>query len=256
MENFIAAIPSYQRAGKQATANYLAGLGIPRSQIFIFVQTAEDRAEYQQHEDVAQIIYAPADSVTKARNNILRHFGGHANILMMDDDIAGISKLYKGELVKIETRDEFTKTMNGCFNMVNKRGAALFGIYPVHNAFFMSANISTAVTVNTVIGFPRGNLEMFDESYKTKEDIELCARLLTRGREILRYNFLAANAKHRTNAGGCYDVWHSEENRKVVARLSRQYPTILAPHHSKPDEVRVVLKDAKIPLKKNRTQKG
>lgn len=251
MENFIMAIPSYKRAERQITLEYLSGLGIPKERIYIFVQTAKDREAYKKYEDRANIVLAAANGVATARNNILRHFAGTANILMFDDDISSIGKLRNDKIVPIDTREEFAKLLNKCFNMAQKRKTPLFGLYPVHNAFFMSQSISTAVTVNTVIGFVRGHGLLFDETYKTKEDIELCARILNAGGEVLRYNFLAPNAKHRTNAGGCYDIWHSDENLKTVQRLAEAYPAILAPQTKKPHEVRVLLKDTnKIDLKK------
>ncbi len=253
MENFIMAIPSYRRSDKQITVDYLSKLGIPKERIYIFVQTAKDKEEYKRHEHKATVVLAAANGVATARNNILRHFAGTANILMMDDDISTISKLRNDKLIAIETRDEFAKLFNKCFAMAQKRKTPLFGIYPVHNAFFMSQSISTAVTVNTVIGFVRGYEMLFDESYKTKEDIELCARILDGGGEVLRYNFLAPNAKHRTNAGGCFETWHSNENVKTVERLCRKYPKILAPQCNKPHEVRVLLKDGnKIDLRKEK----
>lgn len=43
MENFIVAIPSYQRADKQETLEYFASLGVPKERIYIFVQTTADR---------------------------------------------------------------------------------------------------------------------------------------------------------------------------------------------------------------------
>jgi len=257
MESFIVAIPSYQRAEKQATVDYLSGLGIPKERIYIFVQTAKDRTEYGKYSDRANVVLAAADGIAKARNNILRHFAGAKNILMMDDDISRVSRMRKGKLVGIDTREEFAETFNRCFGMTQRRGGPLFGIYPVHNAFFMSQSISTAVTVNTVIGFLRGERLEFDESYKAKEDLELCARVLDGGRPVMRYNFLAMNAKHRTNAGGCHDAWHSDENRIAVERLCAAYPEIFAPHAKKADEVRVILKDeGKIDLAKRRKGEG
>ncbi len=255
MENFVMAIPSYRRAEKQITLDYLSGLGIPKERIYIFVQTANDREAYKKHEDRANIILTPANGVAAARNNALRYFSGATNILMFDDDVSSIGKLRGNKLVPIDTREEFAELLNKCFNMAQKRKASLFGIYPVHNAFFMSPSISTTVTVNTVIGFTKGHELLFDESYKTKEDIEMCARVLEGGGEVLRYNFLAPNAKHRTNAGGCYEIWHSDENLKTVERLSKAYPNILAPQKNKPHEARVLLRDNnRIDLRKKKKE--
>ena len=160
---------------------------------------------------------------------------------MMDDDVVGISRLRRDKLEPIISRSEFANVVNRCFATATGKGK-IFGIYPVHNAFFMSQSISTAVTVNTVIGFCRGFRCRFDESYKAKEDIELCARMLQAGEKVYRFNFLAVNAKHRTNAGGCHDIWASSENERTVKDCDT-YPDILASQTKKLDEVKVILKD-------------
>lgn len=252
MEKYIIAIPSYQRAEKQITLDYLHRLGIPRELIYIFVQTAADQAAYSQHEGRATIVYAAANSIAAARNNILKYFAGVKNIVMMDDDISAISKLNGNKLVPIENRAELADTLNRCFGVALSHNSPLFGLYPVHNAFFMSKTISTAVTVNTVLGFAKGHSIRFDESYKAKEDIELCGRIINSGGKVVRINFLAPNAKHRTNSGGCHDTWASSANRAAVERLCKAYPKIFAPHSTKPDEVRVIHKDLKINLEKGK----
>lgn len=253
MENFVIAIPSYQRAESQKTLEYMERLGVPASKVYIFVQTTQDKEEYKRYSKRANIVYAPANGIARARNNILQRLSDTANVLMMDDDISAISRLRGDKLVGVESRAEFAELFNKCFKMAAAKDSPLFGIYPVHNAFFMSHTISTAVTVNTVVGFIKGGGLVFDDSYKAKEDIELCARVLSSGRKVYRYNFMAMNAKHRTNAGGCHDTWHSGENRRTVERLSKAYPDILAPHPTKPDEVKVILKDTdKIDLKRKK----
>jgi len=248
MENFIIAIPSYNRPERQITLEYLEILNIPKDRIFTFVQTADDYEAYQKYAGMSNIILARANTVTEARNNILRHFD--CNILMLDDDIRRISIIKKGKLAPVESREMFARIINNCFDHTKRNGGKIFGIYPVYNEYFMSPTISTKVTVNTVIGFAEGFDMKFDERYKTKEDIELCSRILRNGGRVFRHNYIAVDAKHRTNSGGCYKTWHSDENEKVVKRLCITYPEILAPQSKNAQEVRVIIKDTKIPLRR------
>nr|DAN84132.1 MAG TPA: hypothetical protein [Caudoviricetes sp.] len=243
MENFIVAIPSYQRVDKQETLEYFSSLGVPKERIYIFVQTSADREQYRRYESKANIVLAAADRVARARNNILQHFGGSTNILMLDDDISTISILRGGKLVPLKTREELASNINRCFAIAKKRGAELLGLYPVYNAFFMSRTISLKATVNTAIGFVKGSNLRFDESYQTKEDIELCARILSAGGNVIRYNFLTIKPRHRTNSGGCHEVWKSGVNKESAERLCKMYPDILAPHSTRADEVKLILKD-------------
>ena len=247
-QNYVVAIPSYKRAGKQESLEYMSRNGVPKSRLYIFVQTPEDYQDYMIYSDKAQIIYAKADGVAAARNNILRFFGGKENILMLDDDISTFGILKNGKIEVVEGEKELSELITRCFETARKAKAPVFGFYPVYNDFFMSNSISTKVTVNTVLGFTAGNLIFLDESYRAKEDIELCARLLSYGKNILRFNFLAPKAKHRTNKGGCSDLWKGDANIDTVKRLCITYPYVLAPHATKSNEVRVILKDKKIKL--------
>lgn len=248
MEKFIMAIPSYQRAEAQGTLEYLAGMGIEKDRIYIFVQTESDMAAYQRYRDRCNVIYAPADGIAKARNNILRHFKGQKDIFMLDDDVGYIGRLRGGSISPIQEKEEFEETIGRCFEQARKKAAPIWGVYPVNNAFFMQRSISTKVTVNTAVGFTKGQVLCFNETFTAKEDIELCARVLHAGGTIIRYNFLSVNAKHRTNPGGCYEAWHSTAHKATVARLCKMYPDILAVNSRKPNEVRMILKDRKIQL--------
>ena len=244
------AIPSYQRSEAQVTLKYLCGIGIPKERIYVFVQTEHDYKKYQKYEDRCSVIFAPADGVAKARNNILRYFKGQQDILMLDDDVSYLGRLHVDKIAPIKKAEEFDETIGKCFEQTRRFMAPMFGVYPVNNAFFMQRSISTKVTVNTVVGFLRGQILTFNETFSAKEDIELCARVLHEGKSILRYNFLSVNAKHRTNVGGCYEAWHSTAQKETVTRLCRMYPDILAPNNTKPNEVRMVLKDRKIHIGK------
>lgn len=205
MEKFIIAIPSYQRAETQGTLKYLSDMGVEKDRVFIFVQTEQDYEKYQRYVDKCGVIYAKADGIAKARNNILRHFKGVHDIFMLDDDVNYIGQL-KGDTIKpISDKETFDRTIGKCFEQARRAAAPLWGVYPVNNAFFMQRSISTKVTVNTAVGFPKGQILTFNETFSAKEDIELCARVLNNGKPILRYNFLSVNAKHRTNAGGCFE---------------------------------------------------
>ena len=249
MEEFIVGIPSYKRAKSQGTLAYMNGMGVPKDRIFIFVQTKDDETAYtENYGDKANIIYAPANGVAQARNNILNYFGGKENILMLDDDIAHIGRL-REQLDPINTREEFCETINRCFKEAKARRALLFGVYPVYNDFYMSRTITERTTVNTLLGIPSGFSLRFDDTYRAKEDIELCGRILSNGGNILRYDFLAVEAKHRTNDGGCKEIWASEMHQNTVKRLCHKYPTIFAPQKNKPQEVRLKFKSKKTKLK-------
>lgn len=242
MENFAIAIPSYRRSESQESLKLLKKLGIQKDRIFIFVQTDEDYKKYSHnYAEDCSIILRHATNVAQARNNILDYFiseYGKIDILMLDDDITKFG-IFEEKLEEIENKEDFDRIFEKCFEIANKRNVPLFGVYPIYNAFYMDKSITTKTTVNTLLGFTKKNSHRFNETYDAKEDIELCGRILSRGKEVLRFDFLAIEAKHRTNEGGTKEIWKSDKHEKTVKRLCLAYPNIFAPKKNNPKEVRM-----------------
>ena len=249
MTSFIAAIPSYKRPNEQLTLKYLKQLGLQKNEIYIFVQTESDLKAYtEKYNADATIVFKEAHTVAQARNNILSFFDGRQNVLMFDDDVKRLAILKNNKLAEITDGETFRHLCSTCFETVRGKGQ-IFGVYPCYNAYFMENSISTKVTVNTVLGFVEGYKLRMNDRTQTKEDIELCGKILAGGGNVFRFNHVCVDAKHRTNDGGCKEVWESPENRKAVANLCFMYPDIFAPKKNNPNEVRLVCKDKKIRIK-------
>ena len=246
MGNVKYCIPSYKRAEKQETLAFLRSMGVPAEDIFIFVQTEDDHISYEnRYGSLCNIVFVPAEGVAEARNNILEFFGDRENILMMDDDVSSFAVGSKGKkFVEIQAA-QFESVVKRMFDINAQLHGRMFGMYPVWNEFFMSNDISTKVTVNTVLGFPKGFSLRFNEKYKAKEDIELCGRILSSGGRVVRFNNIAYKAKHRTNPGGAYDAWHSDINKRLSSELELIYPDVFSVKSNNPNEVRLVKRDEK-----------
>lgn len=236
------AIPSYLRSDKQETVDYLRSVGIPKERIYVFVQTEDDYSKYKAaHGDKCEIIYREADSVPKARNNILRFFKKEKNILMMDDDVSRFETGSKeSRLEELESPDTVIASL---FDITKRLHGQIFGLYPVDNNFFMKDSVCMKKPVNTVIGFPKGFPLLFDESYIAKEDIELCGRIMDMGGSIVRFNNITFKARHRTNDGGCKDVWKSGVNAMYAKQLTMTYPDIYAVKGNNRQEIRTIVAD-------------
>lgn len=246
---FLYTIPSYNRANRQITVHYLNEIGINKERIYVFVQTEEDKRKYEEIIGTkATLILRKASRGVEARNNILNALSNSYNLMMFDDDIRAIGELKGGKIEKIADGQRMDALFSKCFNMCNKTKTDIFGIYPVYNEFFMEGTISTKSPINTVFGFAKGFKERYNENYDTKEDAEMCARILFKGKNILRFNFLAVDADHRKTKDGYIDDWHQEENIRCVKRLLVDYPTIYEAQKNKPWEVRSIIKDKKIKL--------
>ena len=239
-------IPSYKRAEKQETLDFLLRMGVNPEQIYIIVQTNDDYKEYKnRYGSVCNVVYEPADGVSAARNNVLNLLIDKDDLLMMDDDVSSFAVGSKGKkFVEIQAA-QFESVVKRMFDINAQLHGRMFGMYPVWNEFFMSNDISTKVTVNTVLGFPKGFPLRFNEKYKAKEDIELCGRILSSGGRVVRFNNIAYKAKHRTNPGGAYDAWHSDINKRLSSELELIYPDVFSVKSNNPNEVRLVKRDEK-----------
>lgn len=248
-DNFLYVIPSYNRATKQVTVKYLEGIGIKKDRIAVFVQTESDRKEYEETiGEKAQIYFRKANRVAEARNNVLSTLADECNLIMLDDDVKAIGELKQEAIVKIDSGERMDELFTKCFNVCKKTKTALFGVYPVYNPFFMERTISTKSPINTVFGFTKGFKNKYDERYDTKEDAALCAKILSSGGSILRFNFLAVDADHRKTKDGYIDDWHQEENVRCVKNLVLEFPEVYKAQKNKPWEVRTIIKDKKIKL--------
>lgn len=234
-------IPSYKRHDRQDTLKWLLSVGIPRTDIYLFVQTEEDYGLYKQYEESCHLIYKEAQTLPNARNNILDYFQGSYDIVMLDDDISALSCGSKEQkLVDITSHEKVMEVFETMFAITRRLHGSLCGFYPVHNNFFMQDSIDTKKPVNTIIGFPRGFNSRFDVNFIAKEDIELCGRVLASNGKIIRLNNISFNAKHRTNQGGANDVWKSGVNKEYAEVLEQMYPEIYAVQKNNPEEVRTV----------------
>lgn len=229
------AIPSYKRAEKQRTLNMLVNLGYEKEDIVIATQTKQDYEEYsERYGEQCTIIFREANTVTGNRNTLLDYFDKGQWLIMLDDDIEGIYRLAGKKLVKVETKKELDEMFTDFFEYTEKNNGKMWGVYPVKNAYFMNNTINKKNIINSCLGII--NDFRFDENYKAKEDIELCCRYIANGYNVIRFNFITYDVKHKQK-GGCYETWKTDENEKVAVRLVTKYPKLLKMNTKRKGEV-------------------
>lgn len=231
-------VPSYHRSNEQLTIDYLSSLGI--DEVYLSVQNKEDAENYQKYADkVKTIIYREGSNVSDNRNAILDYFPKNACIVQFDDDIKNISTLQvidgKNKLNPILDGKTFKKLFEKMFKVAIRRGGKIFGVYPVSNAFFMKQVIrDVALVEGTVIGIVNSNLR-FNSNYPLKEDYAFSCEHINRYGSSYRFDFVTANAKHRTK-GGCKDFWDTEQEN-VFKRFIKQYGKLVKPNPTRKNEI-------------------
>jgi hypothetical protein len=230
-------IPSYLRSAEQSTAKMLSAIGIPRERIVISTQNEADRVAYEEKwSDISTIIFRPGRCVSDNRNTILEYCRPGERLVMLDDDISSFRALAGGGKLRNLTGEEFVAFCEKSFSYCADYRAAAWGLYPVENAFYMSRKVALdALLIGTTLGLIVQDKFRFDADIMVKEDYEYCCKIISSGQHTLRFNHIAAHAKHRTNKGGCHDHWGGNES--AAKKLLMKYPDIVRENPRRPGEL-------------------
>lgn len=236
---YIFQIPSYNRIGKQSTVKMLHEWGIPKDAIWIGVHDEQAKSDYE--EDIgefATIINCNINNVGGKRNHLLSMAKNGQKVVIFDDDVQRIQWLdRKGEIHDIESGEQFQRLLDYCFSFASKCSSVLWGTYPVVNPYFMSYTIDVNnILICTFMGIVAGTFN-FKEDTIIKEDMELCLRNMASGMNVVRFNFIVADAKHRTQ-GGAYDEWKSGIDDSISKDLCRKYPSLVSYSKSNASKLR------------------
>lgn len=220
-------IPTYKR-DEVKTLSWLSKV-FSRDEIIIATQRQEDYDRISaRYGDVATVIFGEANCVGGNRNNILRHCEGigERECLMLDDDVRNVLIWQSKKRSRRLTPDEVRATAAHCFELARANNAKLWGTAPVPNPFFQNAQVwKQALLTGTMYGVCDTSLR-FDESYRIKEDMELCIRVLSQGYNVLRFNALGVEAAHKSK-GGCDEWWNGHWDERCTTMLAQSYPMMI-----------------------------
>lgn len=240
IEPLVFAIPSYKRAFEQLTLDYLAKLGVPRDMIVMSVQTQDDLEAYRAagiEARVSKLIYRKGSCVGDNRNNLLDNIPEGTYVVMMDDDIKTLVRLDGKRLRPVDTYADFMRVIVRGFTAAAVNFSVGFGLYPTDNAYYMSNSIThRTVADGMFLGLVNTKMR-YNASFKTKEDYELCCRIIREYGAFPRLNMYATRAKSRSR-GGCEEFWADAEGRISTARrLVSMYPDLLTMNPRREGEV-------------------
>mgnify|MGYP006408863109 FL=1 len=140
------AIPSYKRADIliKKTLPLLKIYGIEDTEIDIFVATNEEYDIYKEALDNDMNIIVGEVGMGNIRLFMAGYYNEGEEIVYIDDDIEKIERLFIVEgKKKIEPIADLRYIIDEGFRLCKSHNMKNWGIYPVHNAFFMSDKVST-----------------------------------------------------------------------------------------------------------------
>lgn len=237
MSEIVYCIPTYKRENLP-TLDMLRAAGVDRDRILVSTQTEEDFGVIcHRYFKYCTPLYREGKCVGDNRNYLMERCGqeGYNKIVMLDDDIKSID-IVSGKKNRPLTPQELEPTFAYCFAQAKRHNAPLWGLYPVNNAFFQrTRTLRRSILIGTVMGITDNTLR-YDETYRIKEDYELCCRVMAQGRNCMRFDVLSANAAHKSR-GGCKDEWNKQSRIVYAHLLAEKYPTLIA-LSNKPGEVK------------------
>lgn len=232
-------IISYHRAEKQKTLDFLTGNGVRKEDIILALNDEADIEPYTaRYAERAKIIFGKKNNAAGNRNNILDAVKPGTRIVLMDDDVKGISKWRNtgkkyGEMQACSFGD-FERVVEKGFSLCEAYGSNIFGFYPTENSMFISQTLQADGEYSIDRLFQGGCVgmivseERFDERVPVCDDYEYIVRQISRRRGVIRINTHAAiKEKDFSTKGGCYEAYQNGAQKKALMMIARKYPHIV-----------------------------
>jgi hypothetical protein len=227
---YIVAIPSYDRpdAIVQKSLKTLSDGGVPKNLVNIFVANKSEEKRYKT--TIPSHLYGKIVvgkiGITEQRKYIIKYYPENQFIVSIDDDVEGLfKKVSDKELKKITDVHKF---FADAFKTLKKENLYIWGIYPVHNPFFMKNKTTTDLKfiIGTLYGFINRKTNTIQPSskIKEKEDYEQSIKYFMKDGGVVRFNDVTIKAKKHAPGGLGITEGRLEENRVAAEYLEKTYP--------------------------------
>lgn len=236
-KSYVVAIPSYNRpdAIVQKSLKTLSDGGVPSNVVHIFVANKAEEKRYKNaipKEMYGKIVVGKI-GITEQRKFIVNHYAENQAIVSIDDDVEGLfKKVSDKELKKISNVHKF---FSDAFTTLKKENLYIWGIYPVHNPFFMKNKTTTDLKfiIGTLYGFINRKTKTVQPSsqIKEKEDYEQSIKYFIKDGGVVRYNDVTIKAKKHAPGGLGVTEGRLDANRFAAEYLEKKYPGYVSVFH-------------------------
>jgi cellulose synthase/poly-beta-1,6-N-acetylglucosamine synthase-like glycosyltransferase len=248
------AIPSYKRQNIliNKTLKMLKQYGIENNEIDVFVANDEERNNYQKVLDDNINIIVGVVGMDKIRMFMSNYYDEGKEIVYIDDDIEKVERLVIVDgKKKLEEVDDLRKVIEEGFNLCKTNQYQNWGIYPVHNAFFMNDKVST--DLKYIIGAFYGVIN--DRECETRivshgEDYERTMRYYLKYNGVIRFNNYTIKTKYFSK-GGMSAEFNNEREKYIdeeINKLKEHYPDMMTIKKKK-NYNNPVLRDRRLKIK-------
>ena len=220
-------IPTYERYQtiSDKTLRVIDESTIPNSWVSIFVANQQQQELYKQHIDSkwhSQIIIGKL-GLRNQRNYITRYYNKDDWIVEFDDDLRSISQM----VLSIDTKkkelqpiSDLHKVILHGFSTCLQHNSQLWGVYPIHNAFFMTRKYS--IDLRLLVGPMWGKINDPDLllTIDEKEDTERTIQYYQQYGSVIRLNYISIDTTYYKTMGG---MQAEKKDRKQEALQSALY---------------------------------
>jgi len=229
------AVPSYKRYDCETVKLFSEEL----FDITLFVNDEQEKAEYEKFNKV-KVVATNTKGITPARNAILSYYKPQDEVVMADDDIKSIQYLDpSGKKLIDATQGQISELCQRGFAECKRLGTKLWGVYPVHNAFYMAhKNTYYNFVIGSFCGVIISDLRC-DVNMRVKEDYDFTMAHIFKFGKVVRFDSWTVNARHYTNKGGCVEDRNGKKDIDTTAMeyLIKKYGRLIRKNPRREGEV-------------------
>jgi hypothetical protein len=231
--DYAIAIPSYNRVDgiQKKTLSTLKHYKIEPSRIYIFVNTDEQKKEYEEKipKDMYGKIIASKQpkGIMNVRNFVSDYFPMNKHYISMDDDVLGFKEVRGEKLVDIK---DLRALIKKGFDLCKEHNYTLWGLYPVANAFYMKSKDEYTTDLRFIVGGFVGIINKRRRVHLNyKDDYERSLEAYKKDGGVIRFNHIAVKHSVYSKQGGVgLDQKERLDKSKADANwLMKKYPGLV-----------------------------
>lgn len=242
-------VPSYRRHEtlRDKTLALLAERHVDPEGIHVWVADDDEREVYLETLRPGSYgrIRVGKPGMGAIRNCITEAYPKGAKLVMLDDDVSDVKQRVNAKVT--EPVEDLRPFFAEAFAYAEMVGASLWGVYPVHNAMFMKAKITT--DLRYIVGCMWGKVNDPEADYQRvtlddKEDFERTIRHYLHDGAVVRFSNVAPITRYYKEPGGMQVERTPERVEESALYLVREYPDLCSLNTTKKSgHVEVRLKD-------------
>lgn len=229
MTGWTVAIPTFRRPEtlRDKTLATLARAGVDPAKITVWCSDPAEVDVYGRTLTPGTYgrIEAGEEGVGPNRNRIIEANIGR-RVLYCDDDLRAIDQRASAKRLKPVT--DLPALVDRAFEVSARAGARLWGVYPVHNPFYMAPKVTT--DLRYIIGCLYGVDVHGDEcelvTMEDKEDFERSIRCYLADGATVRLEFVAPETRYYVEPGGLQETRTPERIEANARLLAERYPDL------------------------------